>query len=391
LHIAECFSAASLDFDTLLELSRRTDSVGVLSVYLDARPGELRAASIDVKNRLAELERRVIADASPDQAQSVQAGIDGVAGEIDRLSDPDEPGRGRILFAALDDTWLIRVSAPLPIPNRVVLDRSACIHPLLELLDAGGPVGVVLASRARARLLEWRFGELTPLRELRAEALEPRRERSGPVGSRLAARRGTPTGEQRNARQRDRTARFIDRAAAAVSHLASDRDWERVLVCAGEQITDALLSALPPELREAAVSDRRVLVGLDLAALQRITTERIRAAQGEIERELIRDIRERAPGGAALGPSEVVGALNQARVAHLIYDPLVRYRGSVAHDGTLYAEDDGIPMRGAATEPRLTERIVERALETGARVTPVQGAANDGLAEASGIAAVLRW
>jgi hypothetical protein len=39
----------------------------------------------------------------------------------------------------------------------------------------------------------------------------------------------------------------------------------------------------------------------------------------------------------------------------------------------------------------LTERIVERALETGARVTPVEGAASNGLAEASGIAAVLRW
>jgi hypothetical protein len=40
---------------------------------------------------------------------------------------------------------------------------------------------------------------------------------------------------------------------------------------------------------------------------------------------------------------------------------------------------------------RLTERMVERALDTGARLTPVEGAADDGLAEASGIAALLRW
>ena len=39
-------------------------------------------------------------------------------------------------------------------------------------------------------------------------------------------------------------------------------------------------------------------------------------------------------GAAALGLSEVAGALNQARVAHLIYDPLVRYQGSVGQDGT---------------------------------------------------------
>ena len=139
--------------------------------------------------------------------------------------------------------------------------------------------------------------------------------------------------------------------------------------------------------------DRRVLVGLYLAALERITTDRIRAAHGDLERGLIRRFRERArgAGAAALGLSEVVGALNQARVAHLIYDPRIRYRGSIAHDGTLYADDEGALTYAAKAELRLTERIVERALETDARVTPVEGAASDGPAEASGIAAVLRW
>jgi hypothetical protein len=42
-------------------------------------------------------------------------------------------------------------------------------------------------------------------------------------------------------------------------------------------------------------------------------------------------------------------------------------------------------------ESRLTERIVERALRTGAEVTPVPGAAGTVLAEAGGIAARLRW
>ena len=96
-------------------------------------------------------------------------------------------------------------------------------------------------------------------------------------------------------------------------------------------------------------------------------------------------------GTAALGLSEVVGALNQARVAHLVYDPFIRYRGSVGYDGSLYAEDETALTYGSTADERLTERIVERAFETGARVTPVEGAANDGLADAVGIAAVLRW
>ena len=330
---------------------------------------------------------------SPAEGRSVQDGIDRLAEEVERLSAPEEAGRGRALFAALSGAWLIRVSAQLPLPNRVVLDRTPFIHPLLELLDEGGPVGVVLASRGQARLLEWRLGGLTALRELRANVVEAPHERSGPVGSRPAARHGTPTGEQRNARERDYANQSIERAALAASRLARERDWERILVSAGEPFTDPLVDALPPALRETAVRDPRVLIGLELTELERVTTERIRAAHAERERRLVGGVRERAQGAgaAALGLSEVVGALNEARVAHLIYDPMIRYRGSVADDGTLYADDERTPTYVGTPELRLTERLVERALETGARVTPVESAANNGLADASGIAAVLRW
>jgi hypothetical protein len=165
------------------------------------------------------------------------------------------------------------------------------------------------------------------------------------------------------------------------------------MVSAGEHHTDSLLRALPPALRATAVRDPRVLAWVDSACLEELVTERLRAAHGEAERGLIAQVLEQAQGAgaAALGLSEVVGALNQARVAHLIYDPLIRYRGSVGHDGSLYADGETALSIGSIADERLTERIVERALETGARVTPVEGAASDDLTEASGIAAVLRW
>jgi hypothetical protein len=50
--IAESLDTDSLDLETLLELSRRSDDVGVLSLYVDARPEALRTASIDIKNRI---------------------------------------------------------------------------------------------------------------------------------------------------------------------------------------------------------------------------------------------------------------------------------------------------------------------------------------------------
>lgn len=389
--IAETLSTSGLDVETVLDLSRRVDPVGVLSVYVDARPGRIRASSIDIKNRLAELKRAVAAEGPAARARAVHDGIERLAAEIERLTDLEEPGRGRVLFAAIGHTWLIRLPSQLPVPNRVVLDGSAFIRPLLELLDASGPVGVVLASRAYARLFEWRLGELMPLRELRAEAMEATHERSGPIGSRPENGYGTPTGEQRKAREREQAARFIDRVAAAASKVARDRGWERVLVSAGEQRTERLVAALPWALREMALRDPRVLVKLDPATVEHLVTRRMRAAQAELDQRLIRKVREEAhrAGRAALGLSEVVRALNQARVAHLIYDPLIRYRGTIGQDGCLYANGERGPAQVWRT--RLTERLVERALETGARVTPVEGAASDGLADASGIAAVLHW
>jgi hypothetical protein len=384
----------SLDQETLLDLSRHIDPVGVLSIYFHARPGaSMRAEAIDLKNRLTELERRLATEGPPERAQTIHDAISRLGPELRWLTDPEQRGRGRILFAAMGDPWVRSVSTQLPLPTRVVLDDSAFIHPLLELLDEGGPAGVVLASRDTAQLLEWRLGELIPLRELRVEVLEHPHERSGPVGSRPGNRFGTPAGEQRNARERDRATRFVERVAAATSHLAHQRGWEHILVSAGEHLTDALVRALPPAHREIALRDPRVLVRLDPDALEDTVTQQMYAAHSEFEQRLIGRLREDAQGAgtAALGLSEVVGALNQARVAHLVYDPYIRYQGSVGHDGSLYAEGETGMMYGSTPDTRLTERIVERALETGARVTPVEGAASNGLAEASGIAAMLRW
>ena len=61
-------------------------------------------------------------------------------------------------------------------------------------------------------------------------------------------------------------------------------------------------------------------------------------------------------------------------------------------DGALFAAGEKPPgAHGLTQEPRLTERLVERALGTGARVTPIEGAASGALADADGIAALLRW
>jgi hypothetical protein len=65
-------------------------------------------------------------------------------------------------------------------------------------------------------------------------------------------------------------------------------------------------------------------------------------------------------------------------------------RASVAMGSDVhhYTETGG---SGLLDESRLTERIVERCLETEARIIPVESAAAQDLAEANGIGGLLRW
>ncbi|MEV4834449.1 VLRF1 family aeRF1-type release factor [Nonomuraea sp. NPDC049486] len=381
-----------LDDKALLELSGRTDAAGVLSVYVNADPGgDRNAAAIDLKNRYRELRRRVAEEGPAERRREVVAALDRFGPEVEELAAPIESGRGRIAFAALGDDWVVRLDSQMPVPNRVVLDDGPFVHPLLELLDEGRPAGVVLVSSDDARLLEWRLGRLREVSRLEQEDLEAPHERAGQIGGGPAGQYNTPMREQRKARERAWAQRFLDRVAETVTNLTEERRWERILVSGGDQWAEILAGRLPEPLRDRVIRDTRVLAGLDDPGLLAAVTERLHAEHTASERRLLEQVLDAGLSKkGALGLSQVAGALNEGRVAHLVYDPEVRYVGSVDADGTLYADTE-TGVRRHTPEPRLNERLVERALATGARVSPIEGAGAGVLGDAGGIGALLRW
>jgi len=382
-----------LDDKALLNLARRTDALGVLSVYVNADPtGERNAMAIDLKNRYRELQRRAAEEGPADRRRDLVAALDRLGPEVEGLATSAESGRGRVAFAALGGDWVVRLDSQMPIPNRVVLDDAPFVHPLLELLDEGRTAGVVLVSGDEARLLEWRLGRMQLASRMEQEEVEAPHERAGQIGGGPPGQYNTPMMEHRKARERDRAQRFLDHVAEAVAGLAGERRWERILVSAGDRWTDVLARKLPEQLQDLVLRDTRVLAGLDESGLLGAVTERLNAEHAANERRLLERVRDAGLGRVgALGLSQVAGALNEGRVAHLVYDPEVRYVGSVGADGALYADaESGVGGRPHTPEPRLTERLVERALSTGARVSPIEGAAAV-LSDAAGIGALLRW
>jgi hypothetical protein len=265
----------------------------------------------------------------------------------------------------------------MPLASRVVLDSRPFIRPLLELLDEGEPAGVVLTSAREAELLDWRLGALRRLKRVTREQGEHRQ--------------ATTLREQRARRERDRELRWIEEVAAEVVRLAGEHGWARSLISGDGRLTGPLVEALPRELRANALLDASQLHEHDQLALAAAVAERLGQDRAGGNARLSRSVRA-SPLGAqrgALGLAEVVAALNEGRAEHLIYDSALRYSKAIAPDGSLLAAGEA-PGLGKQ-EPRLLECILERAFHASARITPVDGSAADNLADAGGIAALLRW
>jgi hypothetical protein len=385
-----------LDENGLGNLSEQTDSLGVLSVYVHAdrrQDPNLQASAIDLRNRFRELQRRIDDDTGSDQNRDVAAALERLWPQIESLASPTASSRSRIAFAALESDWTLRHESAMPVANRVVLDDRPFIHSLLELLDEGRAAGVVVVSAEEARLLEWRVGSLELLSRVGQQYVEASHERAGQIGGGPKGQFHTPIREQRQAREHERMQQFLGQLTKVAAELADDRGWERILISGGERWTEPTAARFPQALRDKVFTDARVLSGLDDVALATAITAWVHEQHAEREQQLLGHVRDAAGAGmGALGLSEVAAALNAGRVAHLVYDPEVRYAGTVDAGGALYGGDEiGPDGRPGTSEPRLTERLVERALKTGARISPVEGAARGALRDAAGIAALLRW
>lgn len=88
-------------------------------------------------------------------------------------------------------------------------------------------------------------------------------------------------------------------------------------------------ASFPQVLHDKVFADARVLNGLDDVALATAVTEWVHQQHTERERQLLEYVRDAAGSGvAAMGLSQLAAALNAGRVAHLVYDPNIRYTGN---------------------------------------------------------------
>ncbi|MCC6224371.1 MAG: hypothetical protein IT201_12885 [Thermoleophilia bacterium] len=272
------------------------------------------------------------------------------------------------------------------LPTRVVLEERPYVLPLVAALELGRPAGVVTVSRDGLRAVEVAFGVAAEVAAIDiAVETEDWRELKGPTaGNPARARQTFPQRDRFEHRLADVVERALEAHALELAGLARDRAWEHVLVAGDPRLAAPLVAALAAAGHEAATVPR-VIAG-DAAAVADAVRAELASTREARVRALAARVREES-GEAGLGLPATLAALNEGRVAVLVLDQESGQAGYVAEDGRLLAAG---PAAGLHAEPRLAERMVERALATGARVVPVAGAA-ELLDTPDGVGALLRW
>ncbi len=400
----------NLNRTTLETVSRLSDPLGVLSVYVDLSP-ETRsqlAGSLDVpvRQQLDAVESRLRAEDDRDRLRALQSRLEEVRGALGRLTDLTESGRGRALFVPLGEGETVEVESQLPFPTAVDLDETAYVQPLVEAVSADPPAGVAILAKGGIRVFDHRSGETVEVLEDEFDPMVDAPSQGTKGGGFASRASGAPGGGTAvMTPDKDEYARFVDdeimrllrRAAEQVSVLTDRHDWEWLVVAGDERLRETFVNALGARKAPEVVRVDRHLTWQAPQELWELVQPELGGAREARLSALVTRARDGAfteGGHGALGLQAVLEALNEARVANLLFDPAAQLQGAVAPDGRLATPDEpplGVGQADLRPEPRILERMIDQAIATSADVTPVTGTAAEGLAEHDGVAAVLRW
>jgi len=385
----------------LATLAGMRDPFGVLSIYVHVDPRQQAAPrpawAIAIANGLREVRERARSEGTRAMRQAILDRLESLEPEFSVLLDAREPGRGRALFATVEAGEVRRLALQVPLPNRVVLDEAAYLTPLAAAVDRGRPVGLVAVSLAQARVLEQRMGMVE---ELMVFQLEPDtsewREMKGPAAANPAlAQQTAPQRDAFERRLEEHRSRLLDSVGSKLEEVATRRSWDRAVVVGDPRLADPLAELLERGVAEVTRVDR-TLHGLSASELAAALTAEIDETTRRSHVALVTHARDAALAGGegAVGLPDVLSALDEGRVEHLLFDELREHRGATTPDGRLVPEGvvpPGIREEELVPESRLTARMLERTLATGGRITPLSQPAAEALTASDGIAALLRW
>ncbi|HET9198319.1 MAG TPA: VLRF1 family aeRF1-type release factor [Solirubrobacterales bacterium] len=353
-------------------LSEWRPPLGVLSVYLGFDPADRGGAwRTELRNGLdAVLAARV--EDEHDRRLALRATAKRL---LERFEDGDlrPPPRGEAGFVEVAEKagaerWFGTAAAPAA-PACVEFAPEPVVAPLLDLCGHYGARGVALLSSERVRLLCWADGMLEDLEdwELSITSLDWR-ERKAPSANNPARAQGVSSSghDQFGDRLDHNRQRFLGECGAlARARLERDGLGETIVFGPARDF-DNFRSGFDSSRATLTVGGEQELISSPKARLGELVGATIERLDAERDGAAVARALEEARGGSrgSAGLRETKEALGEGRVDHLVLDA------------------------GIGDE---AESLIRAALLSSARVTVVRDEAAAPLAEAEGVAAVLRY
>jgi hypothetical protein len=358
--------------DDARELSEWSPPLGVLSVYLGFDPADRGGAwRTELRNGLD-----AVLDANKEAEHDRRIALRATAQRLtERFEDGDlrPPPRGEIGFVEVAEKggaehWF-GTGAPPVADACVEFGAEPVVAPLLDLCGRGAARGIALLSAERVRLLRCAEGALEELEdwELSITSGDWRERKSQSTNNPARAQGVSSSGHDQFEERLDHNRhRFLGECGGLAAKALGENGLAELVVIGPAKDAEHFKHGF-------GTADGKLKIGGDADLISVPTgklTETVTEVVGRLEHESQSAVVERAIGEAkggsrgAAGLQETQGALAEGRVDHLVLD------------GAIGAE---------------AESLIRAALGSSAQVTVVRDEVAAPLAEAGGVAAILRY
>ena len=353
-------------------LSEWRPPLGVLSVYLGFDPADRGGAwRTELRNALdAILEQRK--EAEHDSRIALRATAKRLT---ERFEDGDlrPPPRGEVGFVEVAEKegtehWFGAAVAPAG-ATCVEFAPEPVVAPMLDICGRGGSRAVALLSSERVRLLCCAEGALKDLEdwELSLTSLDWRERKAQSTNNPARAQGVSSSGHDQFGERLDHNRqRFLTECGGLAARRLENDGLGEVIVFGPSRDVESFNAGFDSSRAALTLGGDVELISMPKGKLTEVVADVVERLDEERDRAVVERALEEAKGGSrgAVGLQETKEALAEGRVDHLVFD-------------TSLGEE--------------AESLIRAALASSARITVVHDEQGEALAEAEGVAAILRY
>jgi len=354
------------------EVSEWRPELGVLSVYLGFDPADRGGAwRTELRSGLD-----AILESHKEVEHGLRVALRATAKRlIERFEDGDlrPPPLGETGFVEVAEKEGVEhwwgTGTPPVADSCVEYGPEPAVAPLISLVCRGGARGVAVVSAERVRLLRCAGGALEELEdwELSLFSLDWRERKSQSTNNPARAQGVSASGhDQYGERLEHNRQRFLGECGELAGRALEERGLEEAIVFGSAKDAEAFEHGFSAAKAKVVRGGDADLISVPTGQLGEVVAEAIERLDGERDRAVVERALGEAKGGSrgSAGIQETKEALAEGRVDHLVFDG--------ALDGDV-------------------ESLLRAAFAGSSEVTIVRDQLAEPLAEAEGVAAILRY